>query len=701
MHRLSRIAALLLPVAVGLLPAGCGSDSRNTPALPVVLVSGATTVGEAAGSVTVTLTLQSGPDVTVDYATADGTAGAADYTPASGQVTLSAAAPVAAIVLAVADDDLLEGDETLTLSWTTSVPGVLPAATTITLVDDDALVPLPAVGSWTAVGLFHPAGDCTTCHRASQTGASPAVMRSGTTAPDPAGTDISPGTDWQHSMMAQAFNDPWYLAKVSSEAAEHPELAGFIEDKCLTCHAPMAQTLARSAGRLATLDASCPHPGGCLRLASAVQDPMSREAVSCTLCHGIDDRVLSEERDSGNYPIDPDGDTLFGPFAGPVTGAMVSRLGITPALGAHMTRSEHCRSCHDLYTPVVDATSGEPNGDVFAEQTPYQEWENSDFAPGEALAAECQTCHMPADASYATRIAVQPSGAVNTMWPERSPFARHTFVGANAHMLTVLRDFRAELGIAGVTSAAGFDRMIAATRTMLASSATLEVASLAVAGGTINADLQVTNLSGHKLPTGYPSRRMWLALVVRDAGGTPIFSSGVPDERGRIGIDDVLTSPLCTGLSAPLLACLVQHVDHVTSADQVPVYESVLADTNGDITHTLLHAAEYAKDNRLPPLGFRDISPRYDPLTAVIGVGGDADFNADGSGSDTVHYAIATGSSTGPWTLEATLYIQTVKPSYIASLHADTDLVRNFRVMMANVPPTAEVIATAAAATAP
>lgn len=682
----------------------CGSGSSDTPVLPVaVTLTAPAAVTESSGSLIMTLTLTRGTSVTVNYASAYGSAGADDFEAVSGHVTLTAAAPSAVIAIPLKDDFLIEDDETFTVSWASDVAAGLPASSSFTVLDDDALVALPVMGDWVATGLFHPAGDCTRCHRASTPGDSPAVMRSGTPLPDPAGADISPGADWAHSLMAQALNDPWYLAKVSAEVEQHPELAGFIEDKCLNCHAPMARTQAHEDGRLATVDATCPYPGGCLRLASALADPMSREGVGCTLCHRIDGRVLTEDRHSGDYPLNADAlePLLFGPFASPVTAPMVNQLGKTPAFGAHMARSEHCASCHDLFTPVVDASTNEPNGNTFPEQTPYREWKNSDYASGQTLAAECQNCHMPASSAYSTRIALRPNGTINTAWPLRDPFARHSLVGGNVQILQVLRDFRTEIGIAGMTTVAGFDKKIADTRELLAQSAQLHVENLVVASGSLGVDARVVNLSGHKLPTGYPSRRMWIALVVRDSAGNAVFTSGMPDASGRLPLDEVLTSSTCTALSAPLLPCLMPHRDRITNAYDVPLYESVLGDTDGGLTHTLLHAAGYLKDNRLPPIGFRESSPRFDARTAVIGTGADADFNSNGSGSDTVHYTISLGGSTGPWTVESRLYLQSIRPSFIASLKASTDAGHNFRVMMSRVPPVPELLATASAHTLP
>ena len=59
-----------------------------------------------------------------------------------------------------------------------------------------------------------------------------------------------------------------------------------------------------------------------------------------------------------------------------------------------------------------------------------------------------------------------------------------------------------------------------------------------MADGRLDADVVVRNLTGHKLPTGYPSRRVWLHVTVRDAAGAVVFESGAVEPTGAIAGND-------------------------------------------------------------------------------------------------------------------------------------------------------------------
>jgi hypothetical protein len=557
---------------------------------------------------------------------------------------------------------------------------------------------------WNPVGAFANAETCNNCHRAS-TDNDPNVAAVLRYPLDDNGEDVSPGEGWSHSMMAHSFNDPYFQAVMQEEANIFTELAGLVEDTCLTCHAPMGRTHAHLSDPSLLNTENCPLPDGCYRLAQAETEMHAREGISCTLCHQMQDINMGEDASfSGQYVIDANTSQIFGPYQNPHQGgarAMSQISGYTPQFGNHMSQSTQCATCHTLYTPTIDVDTNLPTGERFLEQAPFLEWQNSVFASGNPDAKECQDCHMAKpDPNYQTRIAVRPSGSVNEIWPERQPYFQHTQSGGNTYMLQVLKTFRSVLGIEASTTEEGFDRQIARTRALLASAADLSIDEVRKQNGRLDIDVTIHNNTGHKLPTGFPSRRLWVHMRVTNNAGEVLFESGAPSEDGTISTDADNAAERCMvivkkdGFSNE--GCVEPHRDVITSPFQVAIYESVLADTNGHVTHVLLHADSYLKDNRIPPKGF--VAMTQNPDTAVVGVGADADFNyvdgQEGSGTDTVHYSIDISGGAGPVNIEARLLYQTVRPSFVNGLRSnELPGVKAFKTMHAQVPPSVETLA--------
>ncbi len=468
--------------------------------------------------------------------------------------------------------------------------------------------------------IFTGSGNCAWCH-----------TTDGTALRDSNGTDLSMGTDWRSTLMANAAKDPIWQANVETEVAEHPLLQAIIEDKCTSCHAPMAYTQAIADG--------AEH----FSMDDARGSALGMDGVSCSLCHQIQPTGLgTEESFSGGFQIGVDRD-IFGPYQDVQTSPMQSIVDYTPMFGEQMQRSEHCATCHTLYTPYLD-DAGAIAG-TFPEQVPYLEWQNSDFA---AQGTQCQDCHMPRVDEPVT-IASVPPGV-----DPQQPFWRHFFVGGNTTTLKILRDNGPEIGV--TCSEAQLDTTINRARAQLANQTALLSAEAIATGDRLVVDVDVENMAGHKFPTGFPSRRAWVHLVVTNDRAEVLFESGAYDASGRL---DGL------GMFEP-------HHDTIGAPGEVQIYEAVMADVNGEITHTLLRGASYKKDNRLPPKGFVSSAAKYADMAVHGAAEDDASFGrtdgTEGTGKDRVTYVVDISGQAGRLAVHASLLYQSLAPSFMDHL---------------------------------
>jgi hypothetical protein len=462
------------------------------------------------------------------------------------------------------------------------------------------------------------------------------------------GEDVSIGVAWRASMMANSARDPYWQASVRRETIDHQTHGAAIQDECAICHMPMARAAAHATGGRGEVFALAPGDVRSRR-GNSDEQRLAADGVSCTLCHQIGpDRLGTRDSFVGGFVVasrTPDGLRMFGPYdveAG-LTRTMHSVTDAKPSKSEHLRQSEVCATCHTLYTEAF-GPSGEVIGSL-PEQMPYLEWRHSAFGrdpataksngEGEPVAKSCQSCHMPD---------VKSAPIASVLGEPRDRLARHTFLGGNFFMLRMLNRFRASLGV--TAPAQELDTSARATLRQLESeTAAMEISRAATADGRLNAEVVVRNLTGHKLPTGYPSRRVWIHLTVRDAAGLAVFESGAVDDAGRIiGNDNDADA-----------ARFEPHYDEVRSADQVQIYESIIAGRDGAVTTGLLTATQFVKDSRLLPRGFDKATAEAD-----IAVHGDAarDANFTDAG-DHVRYSVPV-TGTGPFTVEAELRYQPI-----------------------------------------
>jgi hypothetical protein len=492
---------------------------------------------------------------------------------------------------------------------------------------------------------FRGSGDCYGCHGPDNVG----PVFANTTSD---GRDVNNIDAWRSTMMANSARDPFWRAKVSHEVTVNPAHQVALEDKCTSCHAPMGRHDYHLAGI------------GPYGIADLMDDPIAKDGVSCLACHMQEADSLGKLF-SGNLKFN----TLhqvYGPYENPVAGPMSAFFSITPIYSEHITSAGVCAGCHTLITETADL-DGNHTGDRFVEQATYHEWVNSSFNtdadPENGLS--CQACHMP-------RIdeGIVISALYDNLTP-RSPFGQHQFAGANVFMLRLLKQNINPLML--TASSTQFDTTIARTHRMLKQhSLLLEAEVVDRNADEALIDVTLTNLAGHKFPSGYPARRAFIELLVKDGSGNTIFHNGYLDPDGDIHGHDAAFEP---------------HHDVITGEDQPQIYEMVMGDVNGDKTTVLERAKTHLKDNRLVPAGFSSSHYTAD-TTAIVGVPAeDIDFNRgplgqEGSGTDITHYRVPMNGYAGLITVEARVWYESAPRRWMQELFAmNTTEVNTFRDM--------------------
>ena len=471
-----------------------------------------------------------------------------------------------------------------------------------------------------AMPLFAHSTDCVACHNQIVTAD---------------GTDVSIGTSWRSTMMANAARDPYWLAGVRRETIDHPKHAAAIQEECAACHMPMAERMSEAAGH--QIDVFAQLPFSDLNLSDDRR--LASDGVSCTVCHQIaKDKLGTPESFNGEFVVAGPNAAGVRQVQGPYAidagrrRIMQSVTGYEQVEAPHIKQSELCATCHTLITEAFG-----PDGTVIGrlpEQMNYQEWQHSAF---NAEKASCQSCHMPRSTG--------PVRIASVLGDYRDGLSQHAFVGGNAFMLRLFSRYRAELGVEALPSELAATAA-ATVRQLQQDTATLTVGRPELSGGLLAFDVEVKNLTGHKFPTGYPARRTWLHVAVRDGSGRAVFESGAIGADGAIAGND----------SDADATRFEPHYEEISRPDQVQIYEPILGDPAGKPTTGLLTATQYLKDNRLLPRGFDKATAQAD-IAVHGGARGDADFTGAG---DRVRYRVPMAGATGPFTVDVELRYQSI-----------------------------------------
>jgi hypothetical protein len=386
--------------------------------------------------------------------------------------------------------------------------------------------------------------------------------------------DYAPTDTWKGSMMSFAAMDPLFLALNS---ISNRDLEGVVEvgDYCLRCHTPDGWL----AGRSEPVDGS------------AMTKEDFEHGVSCDFCHRLVDPLSDEGRllsrpdtkahANGQYVVSPDWEVRRGPYDD-------TNAPHKTAFSEFHIKSEICGTCHDIYNPVYDLKT--------PVETTYSEWKYSAFSK-EGI--ECQDCHMPK---------IRGTAAFSMTVKERDDVYKHTFIGGSSWMPEVLiwmYDLDAErIEALKISSRLAVE--------LLQNSAFL---NLSTENGQLI--IKVTNLAGHKLPTGYPEgRRMWLNVRFYDREGNLLSESGgYDDETGEL-----------------------THDEELKVYEAKPGMKDVEGYPDGPSFHFALNNHIY-KDNRIPPRGFTNAD--YERRMAYIR---GAEY-IDGQNWDVTKYDITQGAT--------------------------------------------------------
>lgn len=543
--------------------------------------------------------------------------------------------------------------------------------------------------------------------------------------------NVSPFGEWRWSPMGLAGRDPIFYAQLDSERAylakHRPEKVGEITNLCFSCHGAMGQRQLElntdGKGQFTPAMVQQRDPGG----PNYEYGALAREGISCTVCHHIKQSDVPlmkfiEREATGRFDLTP-ADQLEGPFEKPVPIPMHNSLGIDPVHDDYTKSARICGTCHTIHLPVLDATDDPAEAKVVSdcqqekfsfEQATYLEWLNSSYqnevnptlSPN---ARTCQDCHMKGTLN-GTQIQTQIAVVQDNKYPaaehmanlselnvplRAEGYARHQFQGLNVFLLAMFDQFNEPLGLrkcdymssgcSGMEPTSG----IPFAMRNFAEQAARETATIAVGKPklelmngvpTLTADVTVTNLTGHRFPSGVSFRRAFIDFAVRDMQGKVLFESGATNSIGAIvdASGKVLPSEF-NGSIGEIGHAFQPHFwtgNPITTSQQVQIYEELLKDADGNFTTSFIRQDCHFKDNRILPLGWRKSGPDLEqfngkPLEETWpDLVGDDPTYADplgANGQSIVRYRVAlpAGTKLENVMVTAQLYYQAIPPYYL------------------------------------
>jgi hypothetical protein len=556
---------------------------------------------------------------------------------------------------------------------------------------------------------FVTSAQCLGCHSGlSNSGLGPSMV----VLPD---MNVSPYGEWRWSPMGLAGRDPVFYSQLDSELAflkTQPAQQQMVINTCTNCHGAMGKK-----------SFAAEHPTENFKL-DFIYDTnpssegfryggLARDGISCMVCHQMaapKDGSLSyflANKINGNFDLTPNNE-LNGPFQDNVitTYPMDTALGVKPKFNVYIQSPQMCGSCHTIVLPVLD--SPRP-GQTEVEQATYPEWLNSqyrnEYGSVGTTPKTCQECHMPT--GYAnkklnvdvtqikTRMAIVQDltlpqtehlatpDQINVRYRDEG-FRRHELLGTNGFLQQMFLQPINEsgnnevLGVRMKDYMTGFptdlekatDNVVQQAQSI---TATIAISQFRPERNQLTVEVTVTNLAGHRLPSGVGFRRAFIEFKAA-ANGQPLFTSGTTNDVGQITDQSGKVLPTESFAGGKYQPHFNQQ-NPITSSDQVQIYEELTEDANHQITTSFTRRDHEIKDNRLLPAGWSPNGPPdlkipefFLEATRPKGTAREDPVYVSGKGQSIVRYQIRVPAGIDPATIKVTasLYLQTLPPYFLA-----------------------------------
>jgi hypothetical protein len=544
--------------------------------------------------------------------------------------------------------------------------------------------------------------------------------------------DIEPFENWQGSMMAQAGRDPVFWAALAIAEGDLPG-AG---DQCIRCHSPRGwhegratmtdgSTLSKTTDQDGIECAIChnmvnpdgtEHAGiqnapyiandggmpvegyrgsGMMVLAgnqtrygpyansasghAFAQSQFHRSSAICGTCHDVSNPLVGDLAPGNGAQIPLAPGTFSGVPNSPVSGKAAFNNPPYKYGMVERTYSEHVASSLST-TPVSNYATLPADIQRGAIKRAHQQallaGTSGDYEDGQTRFFNCQSCHMEP---------VVGEGAAFSISPVRYDLAKHDLTGGNTWVPDAIRwldnqmpsKLRLGAGISPSMSLA-MDRGILRARASLQRAGALDIT-----GDT----LRITNLTGHKLITGYAEgRRMWLRTkwsdeignVLREDGAYSSFTStvnGTPYTVNSIVDPNALVYEAKMGMTQDwalqLLGMGVSPTtplafDRVTGAVTTTLIQLAAAPPGTELeTFHFVMNNKFLKDNRIPPYGFsHDVAATRNALPIPA-----TSFGNPGAGGTYDHFDdVSLAPPVGATRADVELVYQTSSWEYIQFL---------------------------------